>query len=60
MVIKKLNESINQIDNTDTLLDNMRTEVQKIIDNHLKDGIEPIFVKNRGFEKLNLFINLLT
>lgn len=44
--------------NADSLLNHMRTEVQKIIDNHLK--WEKISVMNYGYEELNLLIDLFT
>ncbi len=45
--------------NQDSLLNHMRTEVQKIIDNHLK-WEKNFSVMDYGYEELNLLINLLT
>ena len=60
MATKKLNESMNQTDNADFSLNNMRTEVQKIIDDHLKGDDKWFSVMDWNYEKLNTLINLLT
>ena len=56
MVIEKSNNKIED----DTELQYMRTEVQKIIDNHLKDTGESFSVMNYNRKELLLLIDLLT
>lgn len=56
MVIEKSNNKIED----DTDLQYMRTEVQKIIDNHLKDTGESFSVMNYNRKELLLLIDLLT
>ena len=55
MVIEKSENNIDDIE-----LDYMRKEVQKIIDNHLKDSGESFSVMNYNKKELLLVIDLLT
>jgi hypothetical protein len=52
-------ENMNIQINEDKTLEHMRIEVQKIIDNHLKDG-ERFSVMDYGKKELTILIELLT